>query len=303
MKHFWVVLIVVSIIACQSHGQGNVKALTKKTSASTFNSYWYAGEGELNSYELKQIRYGEVHDGEVVLIFVTEDFSKSKQVKLDNPERVGKDATKVLKLNQVREFNTGIYSYNMMSSVFTPVQGDRSLKVTTSSQDWCGHAFAQLNLQESYYAYQNKSYFESEGDTEGSLPIVLLEDELFNMIRLRPEQLMQGNMEIIPSTIFSRLRHIPLKKEKAVGKLINNEDNSLTYNVRYTSIERILSITFENSFPFKILAWEEQHKSGYGSNAKTLTTKATLKKTLKLPYWEKHRTEDKSLRKQLSLDF
>ncbi|MEM1407815.1 MAG: septum formation inhibitor Maf, partial [Bacteroidota bacterium] len=43
---------------------------------SEFNNYWYAGKAEITSYELKQSRYGEVHDGEAVLIFVTEPFSK-----------------------------------------------------------------------------------------------------------------------------------------------------------------------------------------------------------------------------------
>ena len=47
---------------------------------SNFNKYWYAGEAELNSYTLSQARYGENHEGEAVLIFVTEDFSKSKYV-------------------------------------------------------------------------------------------------------------------------------------------------------------------------------------------------------------------------------
>jgi len=35
-----------------------------------FGDYWYTGEAELTSYELKQSRYGEIHEGHAVLIFV-----------------------------------------------------------------------------------------------------------------------------------------------------------------------------------------------------------------------------------------
>ncbi|MDP7238046.1 MAG: hypothetical protein QGI34_15090, partial [Candidatus Latescibacteria bacterium] len=41
----------------------------------SFGDYWYQGKAEITSYTLKQARYGEIHDGHVVLIFVTEDFS------------------------------------------------------------------------------------------------------------------------------------------------------------------------------------------------------------------------------------
>ncbi len=57
-----------------------------------FGDYWYQGKAELTSYDLEQVRYGEKREGEAVLIFVTEDFSKSKQVKLDNPNQAGDDA-------------------------------------------------------------------------------------------------------------------------------------------------------------------------------------------------------------------
>ena len=50
-----------------------------------FVQYWYGGKAELNSYDLKQSRYGQIRNGEAVMVFVTEDFSKSKQVKLDYP--------------------------------------------------------------------------------------------------------------------------------------------------------------------------------------------------------------------------
>src|SRR5690606_11223144 len=70
--------------------------------AATFSSYWHQGKAEISSYQLDQSRYGRNHDGKAVLIFVTEDFSKNKQVKLENPQPDSRDAINVLKLNYSR---------------------------------------------------------------------------------------------------------------------------------------------------------------------------------------------------------
>lgn len=68
------------------------------------------------------------------MIFVTEDLSKQKHVKLDDPQANEQDAQKVLKLNLTKKFVTGIYPYPMMLSVFTPVYDSiPATKVTASS--------------------------------------------------------------------------------------------------------------------------------------------------------------------------
>jgi len=55
---------------------------------------------------LEQARYGEIHKGRAVTIFVTEPFSKSKQVKLDDYKAAGDDRANVMKLNMTKNFNT-----------------------------------------------------------------------------------------------------------------------------------------------------------------------------------------------------
>src|SRR5205085_4020736 len=127
--------------------------------------YWTQGKAEITRYKLTQSRYGELHDGEAVLIFVTEPFSRSKQVKLDDWEHAGSDAVEVLKLNFVKKFVTGVYPYSLMLSTFTPVdaaQSPRVLKTSMSAQEWCGHVFGQLNLRGNHYDSAGFSYFESE---------------------------------------------------------------------------------------------------------------------------------------------
>ncbi len=120
-------LLVICYKSSGHTGELNVEA---------FGNYWYQGKAEITSYRLNQARYGEIHNGHAVLIFVTEDFSKSKQVKLDIPEYVPDDRLKVLKLNYVKKFDTGIYPYSIMTSIFTPVDINNfpnSLKLTMST--------------------------------------------------------------------------------------------------------------------------------------------------------------------------
>ena len=108
-------LLIFLVAACDSGVKSEI------VTVDPFNEYWYSGKAEITSYKLEQARYGEVHDGHAVLVFVTEDFSKSKQVKLDDPVNNKDDEQKVLKLNYVKKFNTGIYDYSIMESIFTPV--------------------------------------------------------------------------------------------------------------------------------------------------------------------------------------
>jgi len=271
-----------------------------------FKAYWYDGKAEITSYKLEQARYGELHEGYAVLVFVTEDFSKSKQVKLDNPQNANGDDVKVLKLNRIKKFDTGIYRYSMMDSVFTPIYfGDHpnTLKVTSSSQEWCGNTFTQLNLDDNGYEVRSFSYFESEGDTKFNLQQEILEDELWARIRLDPESLPVGRIKIIPATMVSRLTHKELKVEIAEASLVENSkgSNLMDYKLVYDDSGRAMNITFSKKFPYEILSWEETYKSGFGNNAKTLTTKATKNKMLITDYWNKNKTVDHELRKKLGL--
>ena len=82
-------------------------------------SYWYAGTGELNHYDLEQMHYGEKRIGEAVLVYVTEDFLVGKQVKKEYGDLL---SVSVLKLNMTKKFITGIYDYSLMTSIFTPME-------------------------------------------------------------------------------------------------------------------------------------------------------------------------------------
>ena len=261
-----------------------------------FFDYWYKGDAEINTYTLRQSRYGEIREGEAILVFVTEDFSKSKQVKLDAPQDAGEDRIPVLKLNHIRRFKTGIYDYSMMESVFTPVNltaFPHSLKSTTSSQDWCGHSFVQLNLKDNSYHLSSHSYFEEEGDKDIKIGRAMLEDELWNRLRIDPQSVKAGEAELIPATFYSRLQHQPLKPRKARIRIEEQEAVKFLI-VEYLHIERTLTIGFEPEFPYKILSWTEQ-------DGKEITSQGILKVSIRSAYWRKNLNESAYLRDSLQL--
>lgn len=277
-----------------------------------FRKYWFAGQAELNSYTLQQARYGAINSGQAVLIFVTEDFRTDIQVKSESEASYGK-STPVLKTNVVRKFVTGIYDYSLFTSVFTPINKSlfpNTLKVSNSAQEWCGNTFTQLNLRNNGYQVVGNSYFENEGDENYRVEKVLLEDELYNRVRLDPTTLPVGTVQVIPSAVSVRLRHRKMEPQSAVitlqsigaqawfGALAKNltmADSLQTYSLNYTKDARKLTIVFEKTFPFRIMGWEET----YDDFGKMLTSKATLFKTIRSAYWKQHAPADSTFRQQL----
>lgn len=265
-----------------------------------WKKYWYDGTAEITTYQLKQSRYGEIHVGNLANIFVTEDFSKLKQVKPDDPSKGGADKINVLKLNQAVKFVTGIYPYSLMLSAFSPVDINNyphPVKITATAQEWCGQAFFQLNNRNNRFRVELRSYFEKENDQELSLQPVLLEDEWWNIIRMDPGMLPVGNHLVLPGALYLRLSHKAINAVNATLSLQSNGSN-FSYTARFPSLDRTLNINIEKKFPYMIQGWNDSFP---GTDGKVLTTTATLTKKLRIAYWEKHGIADKKLRSELGL--
>ncbi|TGV04799.1 septum formation inhibitor Maf [Flavivirga rizhaonensis] len=304
---FYVIVAILSILtSCKKDKPSKDLALNTTTNillnnnseetkqlSQEFKNYWYASEAEISSYKLEQARYGEIRNGQAVLIYVTEDFLPDVQVKAD---RQNANNVPVLKLNATKNFNTGIYPYSIMQSTFYPVSNNKhAIKISSSMQEWCGHVYSQLNNKKQFEVMSH-SYFEGEADKSFNLDKAILENELWTQLRIDPKSLPTGDLEIIPSFEYSRLRHVPIKAYKATAILGDG-----TYTLSYPDLNRTLIINFNPDFPFGIQGWEETFKSGFGSKAKALTTKATKLKTIKSAYWGKNHNKDEILRKELQL--
>lgn len=273
------------------------KAYQTGKSSSEDQAYWYNSQAEITSYKLTQARYGELHEGTAVFVFVTEPFSPIKYTKADTPD---KNNVSVLKLNQTRKFNTGIYPYSIMTSSFLPFQkGDHSIKITSSSQEWCGHTYMEVRDKSSNFQVDIDSYFEGETVEGKTVAKAFLEDDIWTMIRIR-DNLPTGQISMYPSLLFTRLLHIEYKAYPCTAS-IQKSGTTATYSLHYPGLNRTLSIEFEQAHPRKIIGWTEENYSGFGADKKKLTTTATRMKTINTDYWNQHGVADSTYRKMLNL--
>jgi hypothetical protein len=275
----------------------SLKEAKSRNVSEEFKAYWYNGSAEITSFNLSQERYGELREGTAVHIYVTEDFLPNEQVKANN---FSEENIAVLKLNSTKNFLTGIYPYAIMTSTFNPVNTQHhALKVSNSVQEWCGQVYFQLNNKEQFELVSH-SYFEGEGDRSYTLPKTWLENELWNLIRLNPEELPTGDISIIPSLEYLRLRH----KSPAVYPAYTSmkQGDSLTaYSINYPELQRQLTIYFNSTFPYQIEKWEETNATDPNDTIR-LKTIATKIKTIRSAYWSKNSNKYVALRDSLGLN-
>ena len=74
-----------------------------------------------------------------------------------------------------------------------------------------------------------------------------------------------------------------------------------TYEITYPELERTLKISFSTAFPYLIEGWSDSFNSGFGDNAKMMTSTATKITTMKTPYWQQNGNNSLSLRDSLGI--
>ena len=274
--------------------------------AVTMHPYWQERGAEISVYELSQHRYRDIHKGQLITVVVKEDFLTEKQVK--NERYVDKKSTGILKRIELRKYATGVYDYSTFSSVFTPTDRENfshSLKVTSSVQEWCGVRFMQMNWKNNAYIGQQNSYFEQEGDKSLSLGNAVLEDELYNTIRMNPRFLPLGEFKIIPSLVVLQTQHHQARSYKAQATLADYKGsefvgkNLMVYQVKQPEITRTLEIVFERAGPFKIVGWTDSYPSVSDKKVRSTVAKLTAQK--KLEYWNQQSLEDRKVRGELGI--
>jgi hypothetical protein len=279
--------------------------LVGSTRADTvFESHWRDGKAEIDGYRLVVSRYGENRSGTAVMIFVTEPFSESKRVKEERPPANPRDTIDVLKLNLVRDFQTGIYDYNTMASVFVRTSNFEPVKVSFSSAEWCGQVYAEMILRPKQIRGLYASYFEDEsGPIKLSRPGgSITEDELFIRLRgLRGDFLPAGGKwtgTYLPSLFVTRLSHEPLLWTFAI---ISRDSSTHSVTVpagtfdcmRYDiGVDRVRNGQFyiESAYPHRIVKWSlPPDVSG------------ELTGSTRLPYWRLHNEGDESYLREIGL--
>ncbi|MCP3914202.1 MAG: hypothetical protein GY711_01465 [bacterium] len=264
-----------------------------------FSDHWHDGKAEVSGYRFAVQRYGEPRVGRAITIYVTEPVSESARVKSDDAN----DAVDALKLNFMRDFPTGIYDYDTMTSLFVRTKDFSPLKTTYSSAEWCGHVFEQLVPREDVIEHTLHSYFENES-TAGKLarPEGGVEEErLFVLLRgLRGAYLVPGvvrEVPFLPGAFHRRLTHAPAQWRTASIQRVDVVGVTDVAGQRFEAIEYVVRVGDERTgrffveldAPHRILRWSWTRPDGKpyeGAHSGELTG------TERMRYWKLNRGAD-----------
>lgn len=276
--------------------------------ADRFESFWYDGKAEISTYEITEMRYGEPRKGIRIMVFVTEPMRLSTHIKPDYqlpPDSI----VKVIKLNDIRKFKTGVYDYSIMTSVFTSVDSKKNIpemstmKISFTSQEWCGNVFETLKRDKSGFTGSLKSYFESEGEQNYQFPInkkIDTEDNLWLLIReLKKPVLNEGqstSIRVLPSSWARRKAHVPIKVlEGTLEKGHRDMRNTVLGEIESIPFEwklngKTTKVWVEADYPHRILSWIEPDGS-----------KGSIIASRREAYWRLNSNDDLYLREKLGL--
>lgn len=279
----------------------------------TFESHWQDGRAELAGYRYHVTRYGQRREGRCAMVTVTEPFSASKHVKADDPSRNPADTFEALKLNLVRHFQTGIYDYHTMVSLFTRSRDFSADKVAFTCAEWCGQVYEEQIFARGAVTGFVRSYFEDESRPirlparAGGIP----EDDLFILLRgLRGDYLPPGrarSVGFLPSPFHCRLTHQPSAWTTAE---ITRAPKLEPVDVPAGSFQAILYTVqvrdgrtgrfwIESAYPHRVLRWAwTPPPRDRGRMRADGTDEGELIRSTRLPYWrlnaegeERHLTE------------
>ena len=272
------------------------------TASQAFWAHWGDGKAELSGYAVKTSRYGEPREGRVVLIYVTEPMDRRNWIKDDAGDVPAQDRVNVLKLNVALKFQTGIYPYSVMTSVFAPVDTTATerftpTKITMSAQEWCGHVYEKILPSAGAFELELRSYFHADGDRDATVKTpagTLYEDALLLQLRELDGAFAGGKNwagSIVPSLWSQRKSHSALGPVAATIKRkdATREGTAVTrFTLVYGSV--VTSYDVEKASPRRVLGW----KSTSGEEAKLL-------KTARLPYWQLNGPGDEKYLQQIGM--
>lgn len=208
----------------------------------------WRGKAEIAVYEGTVIRYRQQRSASLTLITVTEPFNTRQVVKSES----GENATTALKQNQVLKYQTGVYPYSQMNSVFWNASTGDFFKASMTTQEWCGHTFKEARRYGDGLRLAYNSYWEDEAVGEMYVEdpheeaLYLLYDEL--PLAVRTEQFQNaGRVYLFPMLMSSQVMRSdwdighPARKPAYTPAIVNTE--RVTLNVARRNFQDVLKVT------------------------------------------------------------
>ncbi len=217
-----------------------------------FTDYWKNNKIETTKYDLKE---DSISVGEGSLTF-----------NIDYVEGVNKtDSIQVLHSDFIGKIHKEDYDYSTMTSIYLPLNltlRPHAMKIVNSVQEPSGNSFLALSQIPKSYEIESENTFKEKTKEHFILERKNSEDELWAKIRMNPNDLPTGDIEIIPSFAYwQSVRKSPSIYE-AKAELKDYSGKEFTgkklkiYNLDYPDLKRNLSIIFEADFPFEIIGWK-----------------------------------------------
>jgi hypothetical protein len=230
------------------------------------SSVWDDGKAEFCAYDVTWAHYGHRYDGRALLVLVKEPWAPDLDVKADTPRPGGFD---VLKLNQVRDVPTGVYTYHQMASVYTRRDSGALQKLAATSSEACGVSTAEMTGGR----LATRSYFDGQGDRATVWPAgALPEDGLPASLRDYVAGPTPATLTVFPSLLAGRFPDL----RPAAYRVERREVAGVApgVEIRLTSGPSVLAYTFAKEPPYRLLRFERDDGTVY-----------RLAKCERIPYW------------------
>jgi hypothetical protein len=249
---------------------------------------WNDGKAEVSVYDARETKYGSPRDFRAHFIVVAEDLRADSLVKSDDTQAAG--LTRVLKMNQVYDIPTGVYSYRQMASIFLRMKDLAPLKESVTSHEWCGNTFILLENRDGKGTLRTFSYFDGEAETRASLDLgdVVLYDSLPLVARTLP--LRAGatrSIRMLPQLLGNRLptSRVGQAKVSVAGpeRVPGSKETTLAWKIEVQHERGADRLWVEQGAPNRLVLWEQSDGGMY-----------RLRQSKRLAYWKLHDPGDES---------
>ena len=282
-----VLAVLAALAGCRARGGGAgggpVAPGVAAPNPFAANRLWDDGRAEVDAYDATVRRYGVLRPFTAYHIVVKEDFSRAQLVKAD-PGHDPNDLLTVLKLNQVLQFQTGIYAYHQMASAFYDRAGMDLLKFSLTSFEWCGNSYKEYTRRDDKAALQVHTYWDGEAEATYDVPVgpdVVLYDQMPLWIRALPQSAGTArDLRVVAGQIDSKGPRPEI--EPGILRAVAEETvptpagpfRALRWELKAADRNPDLYWTARD-FPYLLVAWDRPDGGSY-----------RLKWTQRLPYWE-----------------
>lgn len=292
-------LVSIILSSCQ-HTQSDVQRSSHFSYPFLASKDWQ-GKAEIAVYRGQIMRYGQKRPARLALITVLEPFNMQQRVKANQ----GMEHSYAIKQNQSLNYQTGVYPYSQLNSIFWRLSNGSLIKASMTSQDWCGHTFKEAIRTDKQLILNYNSYWENEasGSQNISEPDqALLYDELPLVVR-SPDFRKIKQSSVFPLLMSSQVNQptwdiYEARREKLQYDPAKIEQESTTLRINgklYPEVLRIKitasgpdgnlhidSFFVDEASPNRVLLRWERHDSSV----------LELEELYYSPYWKRHNKGD-----------